>query len=122
MYTLYNDVKDGMSFLTPDFKSQIKVEMDSVYDQISKSGMKQCSRAYWAREIVGNTNFVEKMHQTISKYNRVVADCFCSNTDIKAAYNSALGNCINKEIPGVIIIHLEFRQRSLIFFVHLLID
>ncbi len=92
-----------MSFITPEFKTQLKAELDSVFEQVVKTLGKELTRSAMAREIVHGTGFIDKLLTILRKYNKIVADCFANNGDIKAAYNSALAASLNKEIPGVIL-------------------
>lgn len=100
---LYVEVKDGMSLLIPIFKIQVKKEVETIYEEMIKEIGKDWSKASIAKEIISKTKFIDKLLNVIQKYNKIIAESFDNNTDIKAAYNSALGSALNKEIPGVII-------------------
>ena len=98
------EVKDGMSYITPEFKAELKAEMDLVFEPIvKKSGKTYNNKSSLANEIVNNTGFIDKLLLTVDKYNKIVTSCFCNHSDVKAAHNSALGTALNIEIPGVII-------------------
>ncbi len=102
LYTLYAEIPDGMNFIAPAFKVQLKSETDIIYQEVVKTIASESGKSQIAKEIVYRTGFIEKLLAVLRKYNGLIAQCFASNGDIKAAYNSALSSVLNKELPGVI--------------------
>jgi len=93
-----------MSLIIPTFKSQVKLEIELTYEKMIKEIRKLGNVPNLAKEIINNTDFIEKLLEVMQKYNKIIAECFDNNSDIKASYNLALGSALNKEIPGVIFI------------------
>ena len=90
-----------MSYLTPDFKAQLRREVENLYQQVVKDIAGEGVGANSAVEIINRTAFIDKLLDILKRYNDIIALCWENNSDVKTAYNSTLGAVVNKEIPGV---------------------
>jgi hypothetical protein len=94
LYDLYVEISNGMNYLIPTFKEQLKIEVSELYKEAARLK---------AKEIACKLEFVERLIEILRKYNEIVQDSFLYHRDVRQVYNVALGVVLNMDIPGVLL-------------------